>query len=111
MHIDVFPLPIIVLAAMLSAGCSSAPSAARAPAESIAGCSELVAEMSASDAARSAALEKQQGAWRAVIPFAVAARYAIGKSERTEADQRRADLQRQFEQRDCVTEGVEKRPG
>ena len=89
-------LSALALVASMLVGCASVP------AEPVAECSQLRAELSATDAARSAALEKRQGAWKAVIPVAMAARYAIGSSELEAAERRRADLQRELAQRDCT---------
>lgn len=89
---------VVTLLAVLATGCAAAVRTAQAPAETAGDCSQLPAEIAQSDEARRAALEKQQGAWKAVIPVAVAARYAMAKSELTAADERRATLQQQLEQ-------------
>jgi hypothetical protein len=51
---------------------------------------------------RRAALDKQQGAWKAVIPVAVVGRYARARAEAAEAGQRHADLQREHDARGCA---------
>ena len=71
----------------LLTGCAGAPRA-QAPAEAISGCSELQTEIAAAEEAKRAAMEKQQHAWKAIVPFAVAARYADAKSAAADADQR-----------------------
>jgi len=88
-----------VLLALL-AGCASAPATRAAP--KAADCRQLSAEIASAEEARRAAMEKQQSAWKAVIPFAVAARYASAKSSSGRADQRRAELQTQFKRQGCA---------
>ena len=89
----------IALAALLIAGCASTGPAG-AP-SSGAYCEELAAGVTASEEARSAALEKQQSAWKAVFPVLVAARYATAQVELSDADQRGAELKREAAQRGC----------
>jgi hypothetical protein len=94
-------LRVALIAAFL-AGCAGATttSAPLAGAQ----CQELTADLAATHAERRAGLEKQQGAWKAVVPFAVVARYAKGKAEVAGAEERRAELQRELAQRDCRDE-------
>ncbi len=91
---------ITALAAFLIAGCATTTTPSVAP-SSIGDCNELVAAMAATDEARQVALDKQQGAWKVVIPVAVVARYASGKAKVADADQRRAELERELEVRGC----------
>ena len=69
---------------------------------SIGNCKQLATAVAANEEARRVALEKQQGAWKVVLPFAVVARYAAGKAELKDAEERRATLQRELAQRGCA---------
>ncbi|HEX6707973.1 MAG TPA: hypothetical protein VF169_24750 [Albitalea sp.] len=84
------------LAAMLTA-CASAPQPASIPTD----CAELHTEIARAEDARRAALDQQQSAWKAVIPFAMAARHASGKSAVADADRRLAELHAQSAQQAC----------
>jgi hypothetical protein len=88
------------LVALLIAGCTTTTTPSVGP-STMRDCNELVAAMAATDEARQAARDKQQGAWKIVIPVAVAARYATGKAQVAEAGQRRAELERELEVRGC----------
>jgi hypothetical protein len=89
-----FALAVLFLAGCAGAGTPAAPSATPE-------CGELRSSIAATDEARRAALDIQQGAWKAVIPVLVAARYAMGQAEAADAEQRLAELQREFERRGC----------
>jgi hypothetical protein len=90
----------LALVAVVLGACAGAPTAT--PPSALGECAELRSSIAATDEARRAALETQQGAWKAVIPVLVAARYALGQAEVAQADGRRAELQRGLEQRGCV---------
>lgn len=95
-----------LLAAALLAGCASshrAPDAPR-PAASLQ-CSELATEIAQVDRERQQAVEQQQGAWKAVIPFAVAARYAGARSDVGAADERLVELRGEFANKGCAIRG------
>lgn len=90
-------LPLLVLPCMLlMAGCANAPTAA-----ALASCAELHAQTRHAETELQAAAQQQQEAWKAVLPFAVAARYASGKSATADADRRLAALRAESTQRHC----------
>jgi len=100
------PATFLISAATLAAGCASvsAPAAAaHPPAISIAECSQIRAEITSTEKARQDALEKQRSAWKAVIPFAVAARHSAGKSAAAQADKRLGELYGELARRNCVS--------
>jgi hypothetical protein len=88
--------------AALAAGCASAPSV---PAHSASttgpDCRQLSAEIAQTEQAKRAALEKQRGAWKTIVPFVVAARYVSAKSAVEQADQRLGELHSQFNVQGC----------
>lgn len=77
--------------ALLLAACASrAPEAAPADAHAGAGCAELKTRRAAVDETRREAEQRKQDAWKAIVPFAVAARrvqagQAIEAAEREQA--------------------------
>jgi hypothetical protein len=81
------------------AGCATAPK----PAPQLPGaeCSQLRAEIARTEQEKRAALEKKENAWKVVIPFAVAAQYAAGKSAADSADKRLAELGNQSARQGC----------
>lgn len=92
----------MLAAAALTTGCASAPARTAAPAASIAqACGALAADIARAETARLAASQKQQDAWKAVIPFAIAARYARAQAEGAEADQALAALTIEFTRQGC----------
>ncbi len=96
----------LALAALLTA-CAGAPTAsttsaaASSTALSPLDCSALRAEIQRTEAVRGEALEKEHDAWKAVVPFAVAARYASSKSTVGDADQTLAALRHERDRRGC----------
>lgn len=68
-------------------------------------CGALRAEIQRTEAIRSEALQKEHDAWKAVVPFAVAARYASGKSAVGDADQTLAALRDEHDRRGCDNPG------
>jgi hypothetical protein len=86
----------------ITAGCASQPATVAALPQPAADCRQLGADIAGTESARHEAAEKQQNAWKAVVPFVVAARFAEGKSAVAEADQRLAELQGRFEQQGCT---------
>lgn len=87
---------------MLAAGCAGAPVGARSPEAAGRACSELAAQTDDAVAARRAALDTQQGAWKAVIPVGVAARYAGGTAALAQAEQRLAALRSEASRLHCA---------
>ena len=97
-------LPILLSVAVVG-GCASQPSqtpAAAVSAQAPADCSQLQAEISATEKARRVAQEKQQTAWKAIVPFVVAAHHARAKSEVAETDKRLAELKAEATRGGCA---------
>jgi hypothetical protein len=97
-----FRYSILGLAALaLTTGCASSPATTRTAAAAIGGCSEVDSEIVIVEEEQRSALGKQQDAWKAVIPFAVAARYAGGKSAAADAEERLKELREQSVRQGC----------
>jgi hypothetical protein len=92
---------LVAAIALGAAGCASSPDAPTAQA-SAPSCDDLRAETSRVAAEKRAAVAKEEGAWKAVVPFAVAARYATGKAAASDADRRLAELHRQSATQGCA---------
>jgi len=86
---------------VLLAGCASAPTTRDAAVAAARGCSELNAERLAAQDSRREAADKERAAWKAVIPVAVAARYASAKSKVAAADQRLAEINAESDRKGC----------
>jgi hypothetical protein len=93
-------LRLLAVVAFIS-GCATAPTSERAPASAISECKDLNTEIAAVYEAKRQALEKQRDAWKVIIPFAVAARYAGGKSAVADADKRLNELRDESARRGC----------
>jgi hypothetical protein len=65
-------------------------------------CSAVEAELAHNAEAQRAAAQQQQDAWKAVVPFAVMARYGQGKAAAAESEQRLAELQAQAARQGCA---------
>lgn len=91
--------PALALAALLCA-CASEPTA-RAPAAAL-DCTAMQDEIRAAREAQHVAEQQQHDAWKAVVPFAVLARYGQGKSAAEASAQRLAELEQQAALRGCV---------
>ncbi|WP_280155504.1 hypothetical protein [Piscinibacter sp. XHJ-5] len=99
------PWALALIVATLAAGCASGPGpAGRPPAPAPADCSAVATEIARVEEARRAAAEKHEGAWKAVIPFAVAARYASGKAAAGEADRQLSELHAESHRQGCASE-------
>ncbi len=72
---------------LLVAGCASSPTTAEPTS-----CAQRAEEIQRAEVERQAAMQQQQTAWKAVLPVAVAARYASGQSATAAADRRLAEL-------------------
>ena len=94
------PAALALFCAAGLAGCASPPGASASSALPAA-CGDLQQAMAQAEQARPAAVHKQESAWKAVIPFAVAARYAQGRSEMDEAEARLAELQAASQAQGC----------
>lgn len=90
----------VTLAAMT--GCAQTPSApAAASAAAPTDCAQLDADIGSAEQALHDAQERQQSAWKAVIPFAVAARHAQARSAGAQAQQQLDALHSTHRQQGC----------
>lgn len=100
-------IPLLAALAALTTACANTPGATRAATPTIAptatspDCRQLGAQIAQAEQARRTALENQKDAWKAVVPFAVAARYAKSKATAGQADQQLAALKTQYSQQGC----------
>jgi len=85
---------VLPLASLLAA-CASSPPAPTAS------CSNIAAEIDRTQASLSAARQKQEQAWKAVVPFAVAGRYVSGKAAAGQAQERIEVLSSQQARQGC----------
>jgi hypothetical protein len=105
------PIIRIVAAALLgggialAAGCASAPAPQAAAASPFTDCAQLRADIADTEASRRAAQAQEQDAWKAVVPFAVAARYARSKSATRDADARLEQLDTAAQRQGCERAG------
>jgi hypothetical protein len=65
-------------------------------------CTALDAEIARVEQARRAAIEQNDNAWKAVVPFVVLARKASAKSALEDADKRLAELKAQAQAQRCA---------
>ncbi len=87
---------------VLATGCASTPTAATKQSSITApNCSQLSAEIAKTEETRRTVLEKQKDAWKTIVPFVVAARYANSKSAVAQADKKLAKLHAEFSARGC----------
>jgi hypothetical protein len=91
-----------VLVTLLSACAATPDPAALAPEPFSDTCDVLIAELARTEQARHDAEAKQQGAWKALIPFAVVGRFASGKSEEVDARQRLQALHAGMARQGCA---------
>ena len=95
-------LSSLLTIAILATGCASTPTAvAKQASTAVPDCSQLSAEIAKTEQTRRAALEKQKGAWKTVVPFVVAARYASGKPAVEQADKKLDKLHTEFSALGC----------
>jgi hypothetical protein len=89
----------VVLAAALTA-CAQTPST---PAKQTAAldCAALEVQIETAVQQQRAAAQQQNDAWKAVVPFAVMARYGQGKAAASDSRQRLDELQRHAALRGC----------
>jgi hypothetical protein len=90
----------VLLAALLPA-CAPIPSAHDTQMAAV-DCSAIEAQIATAAQQQRAAAQKQHDAWKAVLPFAVMARYGQGKSAASESQQRLDELQQQAALRGCA---------
>jgi hypothetical protein len=65
-------------------------------------CARLAADLATTDEARLAAIEDGRGAWKAVVPFAVAAKYAKSQADVRRAEDRLQSLNAEYSQQGCA---------
>lgn len=91
--------------AVVVAGCAST----QPPANTIsatADCRDLGIAIANAETEKQAAREKESGAWKAIVPFAVIGRYASGKAAGEAADKRLDKLRATSSQRGCTGPGA-----
>ena len=64
-------------------------------------CSRLRTEIAGAENAKRVAVEKQQTAWKAVLPFAVVVQHSSATSKVADADKRLNDLNAELTRRGC----------
>jgi hypothetical protein len=64
-------------------------------------CSELAAAVARAEGTKRAASDKERDAWKAVVPFAVAARYASNRAAASEAERQLAGLHAEQARQGC----------
>lgn len=94
-------LPALLAAALL-AGCATTTADPAATASAPSDCRQLDAEIGRARQARQEAQEQGRSAWKAVVPFAIAARHAKSKAAATEAEQQLDRLQAEFSRQGCA---------
>lgn len=99
--------------AMLATGCASNPNTSpvpvAAPVDSVtvaADCRQLDTAIANADAEKRDAQKKEQSAWKAIVPFAVMARYVSGKSAVEAATMRLDQLHADFSRQGCTRHGL-----
>ena len=94
-------VPLLAALVALTTACANTAGTPRAatptatPTATGPGCRQLGAQIAQAEQARRAALENQKDAWKAVVPFSVAARYAKSKAATGQADQQLVALKTQ----------------
>jgi hypothetical protein len=93
--------------AVIVSGCASTPHPAsrQQAAASNLDCRQLASELASAHEKKRAAVEKGESAWKAVIPIAVAARYASGKKEAAEAGDHVQRLEAEAARQGCIRHG------
>lgn len=95
-------LASLLAVAALAAGCAHQPAATPPPvAAAPTDCRQLDTEIARHRQALAEAQEQGRTAWKAVVPFAVAARHAKSRSAATEAEQRLEKAQAEFGRQGC----------
>lgn len=99
-------MALIVTPALL-AGCASIPRSPT-PLAAIADldCDGLAQEQALSERTREAAQRARGGAWKAMLPVAVAVRYASAQSALSDAEQRLQQVRAQRDARQCADTDV-----
>ncbi len=93
-------LPVLITAALLVTGCASRqPTPEQRAAQRK--CDAVLAQIAAAEDDKKAAAQKKKDAYKAGLPFLVAARFANGQSEMGHADARIGALQAEFDRLGC----------
>jgi hypothetical protein len=96
------PTPLALVTAVLLVGCAgAAPRASPAGPDSPSDCRALGSEIERLATAQDEAKQAQADAWKLIVPFAVAARYANARSTAAEAERTRQDLESQAARLGC----------
>lgn len=90
-----------IAAAVFASACSTTPP--RTPARALADdCDALRVELAFAQEDKRAAEEKRDGAWKVVVPFAVAGRYVAGKAQADAADRQLTELSSRVTGKGCA---------
>jgi hypothetical protein len=95
-----FHVASLALAAALAA-CAQVPATPTPPGAAL-DCAAIEAQVDAAAQQQRAAAQQQRDAWKAVVPFAVMARYGQGKAAASESQQRLDELQQHAALRGCA---------
>jgi hypothetical protein len=87
--------------AVVLAACAQTPSAPQTQTAAI-DCRAIEAQIDSAAQQQRTAEQQQHDAWKAVVPFAVLARYGQGKAAAAESQQRLEALQQQAALRGCA---------
>jgi hypothetical protein len=90
----------VALMALLAA-CAQAPTTPAVQTAAL-DCAAIEAQIANAADAQRAAAQQQHDAWKAVVPFAVVARYGKGKAAANESQQRLQELQQHAALRGCA---------
>jgi hypothetical protein len=95
---------VLLAAALLATGCATQPAttASRNATESF-DCTLLAKEIALARETRRNAQQKEQDAWKALLPFAVAGRYASAHADVSQADQLLARLEADATRKGCAS--------
>ena len=91
---------LVLTAAATLVGCAEPRASVPAPTAGTT-CAQLEAERTMAVERRRVALDREHDAWKALVPFAVAARFASGRSAVDEADRQLADLRARASLKGC----------
>ena len=69
-------------------------------------CSRLRIEIASAENAKRSAVEKQQAAWKAVLPFAVVVQHSTATSKVADADKRLSELNAELTRRSCPAQNA-----
>lgn len=99
------PTPALAMAALVVLSACAHTATVAPPAEG-SDCAQLQRELGALEQARQEAAARQSGAWKAIVPFAVAGRYASAKAAAAQAEKDIAARQAALQRQDCARHGA-----